>query len=264
MKKAVFTITISIFVLLGCQTVVNKMAFHPDTKNVIPTNKLPENVKEIFIKTEDKIEIQTYFIPNKSSNKIVIYYHGNAGNIGHRLSDLMQISRFGVNVLGVGYRGYGKSQGSPTEEGIYIDGKSALKYATNELGFTLEQVYIFGRSIGTTVAINTAQRKNIAGLILVTPLTSGKDHAKASGLGLVSFLAGNSFNNIEKIPEIICPALIIHGNKDRVIPFEMGVKIYEDIKTEKKFVKIEGAGHNDISGTYKSIYWNSILEFIQK
>ena len=75
------------------------MAFHPDTKNVILTNKLPENVKEIFIKTEDKIEIQSYFIPNKSSNKIVIYYHGNAGNIGHRLSDLMQISQFGVNIL---------------------------------------------------------------------------------------------------------------------------------------------------------------------
>ena len=264
MKKAFFTIAISIFVFLGCQTVVNRMAFHPDTRNVIPTSKLPENVKEVFVKTEDNIEIQTYFIPNQSSNKILIYFHGNAGNIGHRLPDLMQISQFGVNVLGVGYRGYGRSQGSPSEKGIYIDGKSALKYATNELGFTLEQVYILGRSIGTTVAINTAQRKNIAGLILVTPLTNGKGFAKASGLGFVSFLAGNSFNNIEKIPEIICPVLIIHGNKDRVLPFEMGVKIYGEIKTEKKFVKIEGAGHNDLSFKYKSIYWDSILEFIRK
>ena len=255
---------ISVFVLFGCQAVVNRIAFYPDTNKVIPTNQLPGSVEEIFIETEDKIEIQCLLIPHKSSSKIVIYYHGNGGNIGHRLSELLEISQLGVNVLGVGYRGYGKSQGSPTEEGIYIDGKSALKYAIGHLHFNLEQVFILGRSIGTAVAINTARRKNIAGLILVTPLTSGREHAKASGLRLISFLAGKSFNNIGKITEIICPALIIHGNKDRIIPFEMGVMIYDRIKTDKKFIEIDGAGHNDIFSKYKSIYLNSILEFIQK
>ncbi len=247
----------------GCQTVVNKMAFHPDTTNTISPEKLPENVHEIFITTEDGFKIQSYFIPDKSSKKIVIYYHGNAGNISHRLSDLSQIRQYGINVLGVGYRGYGKSNGSPSEEGIYLDGKSALEFATNDLGFNIEDVYIFGRSIGTTVAINTAQRKGIAGLILVTPLTSGNAQAKATGLGAISFLAGDSFNNIGKVEYITSPVLIIHGSKDRVIPHEMGVEIYNKLKTEKKLVTIVGAGHNNISSNFKSEYWGSISKFIR-
>ncbi|MDH3348266.1 MAG: alpha/beta hydrolase [Desulfobulbaceae bacterium] len=238
------------------------MAFHPDVENILLTDQLPLNVQEIFIETEDNLKIQSYFIPNSSSDKVLIYFHGNAGNICHRLPDLLQLSSFGVNVLGVGYRGYGKSQGVPSEEGIYIDGMSSLKYVTNQLGFSLNNVIIMGRSIGSTVAINTAQHLNIKGLILVSPLTSGRDHAKVTGLGAVSFLAGNAFDNISKIKKVLCPVLIIHGTLDQVIPFEMGKKLYEIANKDKKFVELEGAGHNYLSTKYKQSYWLPIYEFV--
>ena len=229
MKKLILILMLllNMSILNGCKSVVNKMAFHPDVENVLSTDQLPLNVKEIFIETKDNLKIQSYFIPNSSSDKVLIYFHGNAGNICHRLPDLMQISSFGINVLGVGYRGYGKSQGVPSEEGLYIDGKSSLRYVTDQLGFSLNNVIVLGRSIGSTVAINTAQNLNINGLILVAPLTSGRDHANATGLGAVSFLAGNAFDNKSKIKNILCPVLIIHGTRDQVIPFDMGKKIYE-------------------------------------
>ncbi len=244
--------------------VVNKMAFYPDTKNVIPAYKLPENVQEIFIETTDHIKIQSYFIPDETSDMILIYFHGNAGNIGHRLQDLMQLGSFGINILGVGYRGYGKSQGKPSENGIYIDGKSALSYATQELGFTVENIFIFGRSIGTTVAINTSQHIHIKGLILVTPLTSGEDQVKATGLGPVSSLAGKAFDNIGKIENVSCPILVIHGNKDKVIPFDMGKRIFNKAKSKKRFIKIEGANHNNLTTKFKKSYWPAIYDFIKQ
>jgi len=263
--KIIF-VWISIFLftstLLGCKFIINQFAFHPDTRRVLTKNQLPDHVRELFVETEDQIKIQSYFIPNKGSDQILIYFHGNAGNIGGRLRDLLTLNRMGINVLGVGYRGYGKSQGQPSEEGIYLDGKASLEYAAQELGFPLNKVILFGRSIGTTVAINTAQYKNISGLILITPLTSGKEHAKASGLSAISSLAGNSFNNISKIPTIKCPLLVIHGTKDRVIPFAMGKKIDNKATGKKQFIRIEGAGHNNLSTAFKNEYWLPINNFI--
>jgi uncharacterized protein len=256
-------IFLSILILASCKQIVNEIAFHPDRQNVIPLNRLPGNVEEIFITTADNIKIQSYFIPNEASNKIIIYFHGNAGNIGHRLQDLMQLHSFGINVLGVGYRGYGKSQGKPSEAGIYIDGKSALKHATQNLGFKLENIYLFGRSIGSAVAINTSQNIHINGLILATPLTSGKEWVKTTNLRFVSYLAGKSFDNISKIENVICPLLIIHGSRDHIIPYTMGKSIFTKANTKKQFIKIDGAGHNNLSTKYAKSYWLPIYDFIR-
>ena len=260
--KSFFTILAPLFLLPGCKTIINEMAFHPDTRNVIPAKRLPPNVKELFIETGDSIRIHSYFIPSKASGKVLIYFHGNAGNIAHRLPDLLKINESGVNVLGVSYRGYGKSEGKPDEDGIYMDGRAALEYARGELGFPIENIYILGRSIGTTVAINTSQDLKLGGLILVSPLSSGKDHARASGLRPVSFLAGNAFNNIDKCRGITCPVLVVHGTRDRVLPISMGEAIFKELKTRKKFIRIKGRGHNDLTRGDSSRYWNPILEFI--
>ena len=249
--------------LLGCEPVINKMAFHPDNKNVIPADRLPQGVQEQFIETEDKIRIQSYFIRSKHSDKVIIYFHGNAGNIGHRLPDLMQLNSIGLNVLGVSYRGYGKSQGKPSEAGIYMDGDAAFRHATEKLGFAVESVFVLGRSIGTSVAIHVSQKKNLGGLVLVTPLTSGAEQAKASGLGLVSFVAGDSFNNIGKIGLVSCPVLVVHGTRDKIIPVSMGRDIYAKSGPKKKFVAIEGAGHNNLSTTYAGKYWPPINDFLK-
>ena len=249
-------------ILCSCESIRNGLAFHPDTTNTIPSNKLPAQVQEFFIPSTEDIQLQSYFIPYEKSDKLVVYFHGNAGNISHRLTDLLQLNSFGINVLGISYRGYGTSTGNPTEEGVYEDGLATLNHAISKLGFEESKIYILGRSIGTTVAINTAQSRSISGLILVTPLTSGADQAKAMGLNSVSSIAGKSFNNMNKTQNIICPTLVIHGTNDRVIPIHMGESIYDQIKTEKQFVRIRGANHNNLSTQYDRQYWFSIYNFI--
>ena len=246
--------------LTGCSSIINTVAFHPDKRGI--TSELPDNVVEKYIPTSDGLNIHSLFLTNSKSDKILIYFHGNAGNIYHRLPDLQQLSEFGLNVLGVSYRGYGKSPGSPSEKGLYTDGKGALKYAKENLGFQNDKIYIFGRSIGTTVAINTTVDQNIKGLILVSPLTTGKEQAQSTALNSFSFLAGDSFDNRSKVESLKCPVLVVHGTHDEIIPFAMGEEIYNKLESEKSFSKIDGAGHNDLSSKYKMQYWESIYKFI--
>jgi len=248
--------------VLGCEPLINKLAFHPDNVNVIPTNELPQGIEEMVVVTEDDVRIKNLYLPAPDSKKILIYFHGNAGNIYHRIPSLLRLHKLGLNVIGVSYRGYGKSEGDPSEDGLYKDGEAIFRYAHEKLGFAEKNIIIFGRSIGTTVAINTAQRKNISALVLVTPLTSGKAHANASGLSAVSSLAGSSFDNITKIKNIESPILVIHGTKDRVIPYAMGKEIFSAVNSTKEFVTIKEAGHNNLHTVYAREYWLPISNFL--
>jgi fermentation-respiration switch protein FrsA (DUF1100 family) len=261
--KNIHIFIVSLFFLIGCKPLVDKFAFHPDNVNVISVKELPGEIREIKISAEDNVKTISLYLRSKESDKLVIYFHGNAGNIYHRIPGLLQINKIGVNVIGVSYRGYGKSDGVPSEDGVYLDGEAVLQYAVEQLGFSKKNIIIFGRSIGTTVAINTVQNMKVGALILVTPLTSGKEHAEHSGLGLISFMAGDSFNNIEKITNIDAPLLVVHGTNDQVIPYSMGRKVFDRANVDKKFITINGGGHNNLHETYAQQYWLPILNFIQ-
>ena len=247
----------------GCKAIVNMLAFYPDSDNVIHKELLPMGIEEFEVETEDKIKIKSLYLPARESDKVIIYFHGNAGNIYNRIPSLTQLREYGLNVIGVSYRGYGKSDGEPSEEGVYLDGEAIFNYVSKRLGFAHKNIVIVGRSIGTTVAINTAQHKNIGGLVLVTPLTSGKAHANAGSLSLFSSLAGDSFNNIRKMENITTPVLVIHGTKDRVIPYSMGKELFNAVNSKKEFVTIEGAGHNNLHDVYGQKYWLSISDFLK-
>jgi fermentation-respiration switch protein FrsA (DUF1100 family) len=180
----------------------------------------------------------------------------------HRISGAAKLFEMGYDVLVVSYRGYAGSEGSPSEEGIYTDGRSALRYVTTELGYKMSDVIIYGRSIGTTVAIDAAQRQDISKLVLITPLSSGSDYAKAQGMGSLLFLVGEPFPSIDKINHVKCPVLIVHGDKDEVIPQKLGMDLYNKYTGVKKFVSIPGGRHNDLESVYPDFYWRSIREFL--
>ena len=249
-------------ILSGCETVANRFLFQPDPKDMLAQEQLPVQVQQLFIETADQVMLQAYFLPQPASNRILIYFHGNAGNICGRLPDLLNINRMGINVLGISYRGYGQSQGKPNEDGLYLDGEAAFRYAIQRLGYTTDNVILMGRSLGTGVAVHTAQHEEISGLILVTPLTSAKACARAYGFGPFAAIAGDAFNTIEKIQHIQCPLLVVHGTDDRIIPFAMGKAVYDRATVQKRFIAIEGAGHNDLSTAYAAVYWPAISEFI--
>ncbi|MFW5959700.1 MAG: alpha/beta hydrolase [Chitinivibrionales bacterium] len=260
----ILVLIVPVLVVPGCRYIINRMAFHPDKINTISERELPDSVDEIFIVTKDSVRIQAYYAPDSASENLLIYFHGNAGNLSHRLNDLLKIREAGINVLGVEYRGYGKSRGSPSERGIYNDGEAGLDYAVDALGFDIRDIYIMGRSIGTCVALHTSGNREISGLILVSPLSSGREQARKMGLGPVSFLAGDSFNNTSMAEGVSSPVLLIHGAADRVVPHSMGLKVYKSIRGQKRMVTIPGAGHNDISTDYADEYWEPVYQFINR
>jgi fermentation-respiration switch protein FrsA (DUF1100 family) len=262
-----FYVYLAILCLLGtmnCRFVVNRFAFFPDRQDVLPVEALPAGVEEVFLDTPDGERIQCYWMFNSSQRRVLIYFHGNAGNIGHRLPDLRRLHAMGLSVLGAGYRGYGKSSGRPSERGLYHDGKVALDHVIGSLGFNEEDVVLLGRSIGSTVAVENARKRSLAATILVTPMTSGKAVAKAHGYGPLSLAAGNAFDNYGKIEDIRSPLLIIHGTRDEVIPFSMGQRLFEKAHEPKRFAPISGAGHNDIGQRPGDPYWIAIEGFLKE
>jgi fermentation-respiration switch protein FrsA (DUF1100 family) len=248
--------------LSGCNPVVNFFAFHANSSYILPTESLPLNTTEVFLRTNDDVRIQALHLSNPSSDKITIFFHGNAGNIYHRLGDYQILRQLGTSVLAVSYRGYAKSDGSPSEAGLYLDGYAAFDYAVNTLGYPPSRIVIFGRSIGSTVAVDLAQDKSIAGLVLISPLSNGHDQSSAMGLGFASALAGDAFANDKKIKRLKAPLMIIHGSHDRIIPINMGRKTFDAAPQNKTFHEITGAGHNDLTTRYHDKYWNFIAEFI--
>lgn len=251
---------------MSCRWFINFYAFHPDKHDVPSADHLPDGVEEVFLPTPDGKRLHCYWIARATAKRTLIYFHGNAGNISHRIPDLLNLADMGLNVLGVGYRGYGKSTGKPSEKGLYIDGRAAIDHVTGDRSVSPARVILLGRSIGSTVAVDLARQEAIGGLILVTPMTTGKAMGKYHGFGVLSALASDAFDNLNKIAHIRSPLLVVHGTSDNIVPVAMGEQLHAQAPSPKKIVIIQGAGHNDISiGGVGGVnmYWDAIREWLQ-
>ncbi len=259
----VWRYSLLLLVLTEC-TVKDKFTFFPDRVSEIPTRKIPSFVSEHLITTADAETIQSFYFQHHLEDQppLLLYFHGNAGNLYHRFEPATKIFHMGYNVLLVSYRGYAKSSGKPTEQGIYNDGQAAVNYATTELGYTHKNIAILGRSLGSTVAVHIAQYQPFRCILLITPLTSGRDMAVAMGLGMLKFLAGNSYNSLEKINNLTAPILVIHGDRDEVVPYHMGQALFETYNGAKHMVTIKNGRHNDLAEINPTVYWDEIARFL--
>jgi len=242
---------------------VRKAVFHPTKGMQVNLNEYGRDIESHYLNTKDGIKISVFYFPKKDSKKTILFFHGNAGNASGRFGDAVNLNNLGLNVLLVDYRGYGLSEGKPSEKGVYIDARAALKFLLEKKNTKENQIVIYGRSLGSAVAVDLAQYKSFAGVILVSPFTSGKDMASKSGLSFMKPFVGNPLDSYKKIVNLKSPLLVIHGTKDRLVPFEMGKRLYQKAKVKKKFVPILNAGHNDLSGAYKKQFFVQIDTFIK-
>ena len=244
----------------------DRLTFFPDKTSTISEKDIPDFASERWIETADGETIQSFLFLHHEQPKrsLIIYFHGNAGNLYGRFDTAIKLYQMDHEVLLVSYRGYAKSSGEPNEKGIYIDGAAAVNYAMDNLGYYENEISIFGRSLGSTVAIHIAQHRNFNNIVLITPLTSGREMAIAMGLGFVKFLAGNSYNSLEKIKNINSRLLIIHGDRDEVVPYLMGQQLYEEYNGAKQMVSIRNGRHNDLQEVAPEVYWGAIEKFMGK
>lgn len=216
----------------------------------------------LSIPTGDGETLDGWFIPAGEARGTLLFFHGNAGNISHRLDSVGLFHRLGLNVLIFDYRGYGRSSGKPSEAGLYRDAEAAWRYLTGERATPADEIVLFGRSLGGAVAVWLAGRVRPAGLIVESSFTSVPDMGAEIYPWLpVRLLARNRFDSRARIGGVRVPVLIIHSRQDEIIPFRHGRRLFEAAAEPKQFLEIAG-GHND--GFYVSgeKYREGISEFL--
>ncbi|MBI5410456.1 MAG: alpha/beta hydrolase [Nitrospirae bacterium] len=194
---------------------------------------------------------------------VLLWCHGNAGNIIHRLENLVELYRLGLSVFIFDYRGYGRSSGTPSEEGLYDDALAAYAYLIETRHIAPERLVLFGRSLGAAVAGDVASRKPAAGLILESPFPSVGAVARAHYFGLpVDWLLGADFNLTERLRKISVPVLVVHGDRDEVVPIQLGKLVFEAAREPKSFYLVPGADHNDLYQVGGRPYFQRIKQFV--
>lgn len=203
--------------------------------------------KDVWIETRDGVRLHAWWVSKEGARWVTLYLHGNAGNISDRVQQIGDIAAAGSSVLILDYRGYGKSSGTPTEKGLYLDSDAAFTYLLG-MGYQADQIIVHGESLGTAVAVDLASRHPCAGLILEAPFTSAGDVA-ATVLPIAGPLLVRSYSSVPKIRKIVAPKLFIQGDHDEIIPPRLGQALYAAAPAPKQFWVVEGAGHNNIRET---------------
>lgn len=178
--------------------------------------------------------------------QVLLWFHGNAGNITDRYDHLCTLMHIPVQVFIVDYRGYGKSGGSPSEKGLYRDADAAWDFLLKEKGFKAEQGIVFGESLGGAVAVDLASRVHPAGLILQSTFTSIRDMAARHYPFIPRFLIRTRMDSLSRISRVTCPKLFIHGQHDEIVPYALGRHLFEAAPAPKRFLEVPGAMHNDV------------------
>jgi len=204
----------------------------------------PAGVAEHVFTTTDDVRIHAWWAEASDARATLVWSHGNGGNIAGRGDVLVALAARGVSVLAYDYRGYGRSAGRPTEEGVYLDALAAYDHVRVR-GVPASRVVAFGESLGGAVSVRLAAERPCAGLVLVSPFTCLRDVARVH-YGPLATLAGDRFDALALIPTIRRPLLVAHGDRDEIVPFELGVRLFEAAAEPKRFLRVEGAHHNDV------------------
>lgn len=219
--------------------------------------------EDVYIETEDRIKIHGWFVPQKNARYTILFLHGNAGNIGHRLDKVEILAKRGLNLLIVDYRGYGKSQGRPSEYGLYLDAKAAYSYLVNNRKIKPGQIILYGESLGCAVVVDLASKVKSKGLILEGAFSSGRDMAKIIYPFLPAFVFSKKFDSLTKIQKVEAPKLFIHSQNDEMVPFDLAKKLYNVAKEPKRMVMLKG-GHNTAFLDSKETYTFALTSFIKE
>lgn len=210
---------------------------------------LPVAVQNVWLTGQDGTRIHSWYLapreqrPGKD-HPVVVWFHGNAGNIAGWYPEFKAVVDLGADVLAVEYRGYGRSAGTPDETGVYQDAMAAWKYLTEEREIPSSRIIIYGFSLGGGVAVELAHRVEPAGLIVQSSFTSVPDMAAALMKFVPRFLVRTQMDSFSKIRSVTCPKLFIHSPQDDLVPYRLGKRLFEHAEEPKDLYEVSGADHN--------------------
>ncbi len=222
--------------------------------------------EDIFFETKDGVSLNGWFLKAAEwSGRVptLIFLHGNAGNISNRMDRLTVLHHIGVNVFIIDYRGYGLSQGEPSEEGMYQDAQAAFDYLKTRKDIRQDKIIGYGVSLGGAAAVDLATQRPVNGLILESAFTSAREMAKRILPIAPGFMVKTRMDSLSKIKRVIVPKLLIHSPSDEMIPYKMALKLYEAAPVPKELLKISGS-HNEGYSEANEIFEGGIRAFLKK
>ena len=218
--------------------------------------------EDVHFATADGERLNGWLVQVPEARGTLLFFHGNAGNIGHRLDSISVFTDLGLNVFIFDYRGYGRSSGRPSEQGTYEDGAAAWRWLTRERGIAPQEIVLFGRSLGGAVAAELATRADAAGLIVESCFTSVPDlGAELYPLLPVRLLSRFRYDTLAAIARVEMPLLVVHSRGDEIIPFRHGRRLFEAAREPKAFLEIAG-GHNEGYWLSREAYRRGLAEFL--
>jgi len=211
----------------------------------------------IFIPSADRTRIAALHLRNTEARYLFLHFHGNAEDLGYARSWLEQGRAAGFEVVASDYRGYGMSEGSPTEKNFYADAEAVLAHCVNNLGWKSERIIVHGRSLGGAAAARIASRNPVAALIVENAFVSAY-----RVMTVKPVLLGDRFETIDDIVKPLCPVFVIYSKEDEVIGAWHSPELFAAAPEPKQLWAVEGAGHNDLLFVTGDRYWPRIREFV--
>ena len=266
MKLSVFPLLLGSLLLPSpvCAALEHMFLYFPEREIIMTPASMQLEFAEVFFSAADGTKLHGWYLPGETGQPLVLFCHGNAGNISHRVDNLRHLRELGLAVFIFDYRGYGQSEGKASEEGTYSDMRGALSWL-KEKGWSSQQLIYFGRSVGAGVALQLALEQPPAALVLESPFTSLKARGKQH-YPLLWQLAGWAlqarYDNLSKIGQLTVPLLLFHGDRDTIVPHQMAQELFAQAPQPKQFYSIPRAGHNNTYAVGGEKYWQTWREFV--
>jgi fermentation-respiration switch protein FrsA (DUF1100 family) len=197
-----------------------------------------------------------------TSEMVLLWFHGNAGNLSHRSELMLELAKIPVQVLIVDYRGYGRSAGRPSEKGLYRDARAAWRYIVEERSVDAHRIVILGKSLGGAVAVDLAAETDPAGLIVESSFASVPDMAARHYPFIPRWLIRTKMDSLAKIGRVDCPVMVVHSPADEVVPFDHGRRLFDAVPGDRRFLEVQGARHNELWLVAGTDYVRAIREFL--
>jgi hypothetical protein len=232
------------------EKLVRKFLYHPTILGrAAPLPPYVKGAEEIWLETAEGTRIHGLYWPAPAGRPTILFFHGNAQSVFEWALVASDLEALECGLLLIDYPGYGKSEGSPHEQGLYDSGRGALDWLDRQAGVASERVVVFGKSLGGGVATEVVQGREVLGVVLESTFRSFLHVARRliPILPVEAMLNDERYESIERIGRIRAPVLIVHGTRDELIPLAEGLALFDAAPQPKELYQVEGAGHNDVS-----------------
>ena len=220
------------------------LLYLPDTRRTPPGAVGLPQAEEVALQSADGVRVSVWHVPPREGAPVIIYFQGNGGGLSLRAERFRKLTADGTGLVALNYRGYGGSDGWPSEAGIILDAKAAYDFAVSRYG--AQRIVLWGESLGTGVAVALAAENPVARVLLESPYTSIADVASSVYWFVpVRWLIEDGFYSDARIDKVKVPVLVVHGERDTIIPIGFAERLYAIISAPKQFVRLPNAGHND-------------------